>query len=246
MVKKQIIQVVNKIIGVFGARLIPSDLDIPDTLGFDAVFERLKARKVRFKTVLDVGASNGCWTEKVLAHYPHVSCILFEANRFHEQDLIRFVSKHKRCAFKLAAVADSVGEIYFDDSNPWGGLASHEQGERQLARVRSTTVDEEVAANSLEGPFLLKLDTHGFEVPIFSGARKTLDKTNVIIVETYNFDLTGNSLKFWEMCSFLEAEGFRPIDMMEPMFRPTDESFWQIDHVFIRTDRPEFKNNKYD
>lgn len=101
-------------------------------------------------------------------------------------------------------------------------------------------------ANDLKGPYLLKLDTHGFEVPIFNGAKSTLLNTNIIIVETYNFDLTKESLKFWEICDFLEKKGFRPVDMMEPMFRPKDESLWQMDLVFIRSERAEFQVNTYD
>ena len=70
--------------------------------------------------------------------------------------------------------------------------------------------------------------------------------TSVIIVETYNFDLTKDSLKFWEMCEYLGKQRFRPVDIMEPMFRPKDQSLWQMDLVFIRSDREEFQINSYE
>ena len=70
--------------------------------------------------------------------------------------------------------------------------------------------------------------------------------TSVIIVETYNFDLTKDSLKFWEMCEYLEKRGFRPVDITEPMFRPKDQALWQMDLVFIRSDREEFRINSYE
>lgn len=79
-----------------------------------------------------------------------------------------------------------------------------------------------------------------------NGANKTMKNTSVIIVEAYNFDPTEESLKFWEICDFLGSKGFRPVDMMEPMFRPKDEALWQMDLVFIRSDRKEFQNHNYD
>jgi hypothetical protein len=39
-----------------------------------------------------------------------------------------------------------------------------------------TTVDIEVAQRALLGPYLIKLDAHGFEVPILIGAQEALKK----------------------------------------------------------------------
>jgi len=38
------------------------------------------------------------------------------------------------------------------------------------------------------GPYLIKLDTHGVEIPILNGSAQTLKDTNVLVVEVYNFD----------------------------------------------------------
>lgn len=246
MIKRTIGKTLNKVLQIFDLRLVRQSQYLSDSLSFDAVFERLKLKNIKFNTVIDIGASDGCWTRKIRKHFPDSFCYMIEANHFHEQSLIQFVENNKNCAYKLAAAADFVGEINFDDSDPWTGVASHQQDNKNTSRVISTTVDEEVVAEALKGPFLLKLDTHGFEIPIFNGACETLTKTNVIIVETYNYDVTNDSLRFWEMCDFLVQKGFRPIDLMEPMFRPKDKSFWQVDLVFIRAERPEFQSNSYD
>lgn len=60
--------------------------------------------------------------------------------------------------------------------------------------VPQKTIDNSVLEHSLKGPFLLKFDTHGFEIPILEGAAQTLLATNIIIMETYNFKLTEDSL----------------------------------------------------
>jgi hypothetical protein len=112
-------------------------------------------------------------------------------------------------------------------------------------RVPVTTIDAQVAQRQLKPPFLIKLDTHGFEVSILNGAQATLRQTNLLVIETYNFHLLPDSLRFHEMCSFMEARGFRPIDLVEPMHRERDQALWQFDLVFIRADRPEFQSSSY-
>ena len=245
MIKKIIGKALNKILNLVDYQLVRLSKYPFKSLSIDSSLQRLKVKNIFPHTVIDIGASNGHWTKTVKPHYPDAYYYLIEANPVHEKSLFDFVSKNSNCAFTLAAAADTVGEIFFDDSDPMTGLAAHERDNHCFKRFPCTTVDEEVATNSLKGPFLLKLDTHGFEVPIFNGAIKTLEDTNVIIVETYNFNLTKDSLKFWEMCYFLEQKGFRPVDLMEPMFRPIDDAFWQIDLVFIRANRPEFQISTY-
>ena len=245
-IKHSIAQALIRILGPFDLHLGRLSEYPFKSLSLDSVLKRLKAKGIDPATIIDVGASDGRWTENVKKHYPDSYYYLIEANSIHEPKLVEFVNRHKNCAFRIAAAADTVGEIYFDSNDPFTGIASHANNENHLELVPCTTIDEEVTTNDLEGPYLLKLDTHGFEVPIFNGAQNTMMNTSVIIVETYNFDLTGESLKFWEICEFLGQNGFRPVDLMEPMFRPKDDALWQMDLVFIRSDREEFQVNTYD
>ena len=245
-IKHSIAKTLNKLLSPFDLHLGRLSEYPFKSLSLEASLRRLKVKGIEPITIIDVGASDGRWTENVKVCYPDSHYYLIEANSIHQEALVEFVRKHTNCAFKIAAAADTVGEIYFDNSDPFTGLASHEITSEHRIQVPCTTIDAEVEANDLKGPYLLKLDTHGFEVPIFNGAKSTLLNTNIIIVETYNFDLTKESLKFWEICDFLEKKGFRPVDMMEPMFRPKDESLWQMDLVFIRSERAEFQVNTYD
>ncbi len=217
-----------------------------DPLGSKSIVDRLKSRQLIVNAVIDVGASNGMWSQWILPVYPKAFYLLIEANACHEEGLVAFKKDNLASDFVMAVAGEEVGEIFFDKSNPFGGIASHEKTTTCDTRLPCVTVDDEVAKRKLEGPFLLKLDTHGFEVPIFNGAEETLKNTNLVFVETYNFDIEKNSLRFWEMCQFLYEKGFRPIDLCEPMHRPKDGAFWQIDILFVRNDREEFWSNSYD
>ena len=108
-----------------------------------------------------------------------------------------------------------------------------------------TTIDSAVGLRQLRPPFALKLDTHGFEVPILEGARQTLLSTNLLVIEAYNFRLNPDSLKYYELCALLSTWGFATIDFCDPLWRTRDNAFWQFDLLFVRADREEFRSASY-
>ncbi len=61
--------------------------------------------------------------------------------------------------YVLAAAGDRIGEIFFDDRTPFGGVASHEATDWAKTSVPVVTLDSLVEERKLPGPFLVKLDT---------------------------------------------------------------------------------------
>lgn len=221
------------------AGLIAGERDLQNALA------RAKARNTQFQTVIDIGASNGQWSRVARRVFPEAAYFLIEARAEHEGGLQEFQQQNPRVEYVIAAAGDTVGEIYFDATDLYSGQASHTPYAENNIVVPVTTVDTQVEEKSLIPPFLLKLDTHGFEVPIFEGARETLRHTSLIIVETYNFPLTPDSLRFHQMCAFLEERGFRCIDFCNPMHRARDGAFWQVDLFFAPADCPAFQSNDF-
>lgn len=213
---------------------------------FSAALTRLAARSLTFKTLIDVGASDGRWSRQAGHYFPDVFYFLIEANPVHEPGLQAYKTAHPRSDYILAVAGDTVGDVYFDGSNPFGGHASHSSDARHSARLPATTIDFQVQANRLQPPFAVKLDTHGFEVPILNGARQTLAQANLVIIETYNFDLEPDSLRFWEMAAFMQERGFRPIDISNLLWRPADRALWQFDLYFVRSDLLDFSTRYAD
>ena len=107
------------------------------------------------------------------------------------------------------------------------------------------SLDDVLINQNNKGPYLIKLDTHGFEVPIFEGAVQTLKDTELIIVEVYGFHIAPDSLLFGEICGYLDARGFRLFDIVDTMRRPKDNAFWQADAFFIKKSNPLFADNSY-
>lgn len=196
------------------------------------------------QTIVDIGASDGRWTKECMQHFPNANYLLMEANSIHRPALQSFCDRYSNVSFSLSVAGREEGQVYFDLTDPFGGIASFD-ARPESEMLPMTTIDGEMSRRALQSPYLLKFDTHGFEIPIIDGASETLSKTQVIIMEAYNFQLSHECLKFWEMCAFLDKEGFAPIDLGDPMFRPGDSVLWQMDLMFVRKEHPRLQMNKY-
>lgn len=206
----------------------------------------LAQRGYQVNTIIDIGASDGRWSKDAMEFFPKAQYLLVEAQGFHEANLQAFTSEHTNAKYVLAAAGDTVGKIYFDAGDPFGGQASHTPFAINNVELPVTTLDAEVSKNQLSGPFLIKFDTHGFELPILKGAQESLRQTEVIVMECYAQRLMPDSLTFSEICQQLDFLGFRCIDVVDPVWRAYDDSFWQMDLVFVRKERPEFAYTAYE
>lgn len=212
-------------------------------------FGTLAKRQISVTTFIDVGASNGSWSIKAMRYFPQSRFHLIEAQHCHRKSLGDLAQSNPLVSYTLAAASDVTGSIYFDSSGgPYAGVASDTPFVGQNAKdlIPSVSVDEEVNRMSLKPPFLIKLDTHGFELPILKGASHTMQEASALFIECYNFHPGPNGLVFWELCSYLQEKGFRPYDMVQFLHRPRDGFFWQADILFLRSERPEFSDLRWD
>ena len=214
-------------------------------LSMESAMDSISGRKHQLSTVIDIGASDGSWSALMMRRFPSCNYLLIEAQPVHEEKLRDFCTLHPNARYSLVAAGEGPGMINFDASQPCSGQASVEPYKQNNIVVAVAAVDDEVKKNHLSGPFLLKLDTHGFEVPILKGATKVLRETEVIVMECYNFRISRESLLFDEMCQYLRKYGFRCLDLVEPLHRPLDNAFWQMDMVFVRDTRSEFSVLQY-
>jgi FkbM family methyltransferase len=238
--KTNAFRAINRVLNRFGLEISRySDLSL------QAAFERLVHRPVAIAAVIDVGASDGRWSARVMRYYPQARYLLVEANAHFEPALREFVSRHQNARYALIAAGPKEGMVNFHaPADPLGGLAS-EQPVEHAFEVHMTTIDRLIVDHNLPAPYLIKLDTHGFEAPILAGAREALKQANMLIIEAYNFQFTPESMTFYHLCQHLETLGFRPVDLIEPVHRPFDAALWQFDLIFIPADRPEFSVNQF-
>ena len=214
----------------------------PTLAGF---LERLARYRIEFATVIDVGASNGMWTREVIRHFPSRDYFLIEARREHEPALKALVAERPRVSYAICAAADQPGEVHFHAGDLFGGLAAHTAFSEHDIVVPAHTLDELAATHALKPPYLLKLDTHGFEEQILAGGAAVLQRTSLAVIEAYNHHMGFKNLLFNELCTHMAARGFRCIDLFDPLYRPHDAAFWQADLAFARADWPGFRHQAY-
>uniref|UniRef100_UPI0040572416 FkbM family methyltransferase n=1 Tax=Candidatus Electrothrix sp. TaxID=2170559 RepID=UPI0040572416 len=205
---------------------------------------RASQLKKPISTVVDIGASNGKWTQMAMEAIPAQCFFAIEPLEERKVELELLKQRDARFGYALCVAGAARGEVEMTVTEDLDG--STVGGDRgTVRRVAVQTLDQLIAEQKCPAPYLLKFDTHGYEVSILEGASKTLANTNVIVMETYNYNLTEDTLRFHEMCAYLEELGFRCYDMAEPRLRKYDSTLWQMDLFFAKVDSGLFEYTGY-
>lgn len=213
-----------------------SGLELPTR---DAL-RRAWSRGVEIATIVDVGASDGSWSAMARSVWPGANALLLEANDAHRAALEAACAGCPAMRHLIAAVGPARRELWFERTDdPYGGRIHSERGSPDWIALPGTTIDDEVREHALAGPYLVKLDTHGYEVPILEGARETLARASLVVIECYAFELADGALPLHAMLGWMWERGFMAVDLCEPMWRARDGCLWQVDVVFTPRTRPE-------
>lgn len=232
---------VNRLLSPLGLHLARTH----EVFTMDGLLARAAARDLKVATWVDVGASDGVWSLRAQTHFPAAKFLLFEPLAERQAALVAL--KRTRGFEHVAAAAGrerGVVEFSIDPALDGSGVAAPSSAGTRSVPVE--TLDHAVAARGLAGPYGVKLDTHGYEIPILEGATQVLAEAELLVIEAYNFTLVPGCLRFHELCAWLEARGFRCLDLADPMRRPGDEALWQMDLAFVRATSPVFRSNRYD
>jgi FkbM family methyltransferase len=216
----------------------------PDT-SLEKALHRLSLHAIPFNSLIDVGASNGSWSKTFAAQFSGRRHLLIDANRIHLPALEKVCQENHDWDFRLSAVGGKKGTFYFDGSDPLGGHLSEIAYNEKYQPCPVNTIDDLLQETELPGPYFLKLDTHGVEIPILQGAKRTLENTNVLVIEAYNFTFGEPAVPFWELCRHLSELGYRPLDVFDLLYREVDNAFWQFDLLFARSSLPLFQDPRY-
>ena len=222
-------------------------MELQRDMSLAASAERLRRRNLGIRHGFSIGAGTGgdtAFLHRTLC--PESKLLLIEAQGLHSEALDEVVGGNANLTYEICAAAEQDGTASFLASAPTGGAVV--TGSAGTVTIPARSIDSLSAERNWDGPFLLKFDTHGVELDILAGATETLQRTALVMMETYNFRLNfvgGKNLLFYEMCQWMEAHGMRCVDMCEPLFRPNDLALWQMQLFFVRTDHKVFASNGY-
>jgi FkbM family methyltransferase len=186
-------------------------------------------------TVIDVGAADG--TPGLYDQFAGASILLIDPLAEHAPALERIQKQHPAARFTIAAAGARAGSIEMNvyPGNLTGSTCMNDPrgvgGPRQVPMI---TLDEECAQRDLQGPFLIKIDTQGFELEVLRGASRILGDTEAVILEVSFFRFFTANPIFSEVIAFMAEQGFELYDLLGASVRPLDRALAQADVVFAR------------
>lgn len=212
----------------------------PETMS--AGLERLKSKGINPSCIIDVGAAQGTWTAKAIEYWPDSNYELVEPLSEQKDILEELKKAHANINYHLAVAGEQLGEVFLNISDDLDGSGVYGEQTGNARKVPVIPIDQLAGSQK---SCLIKLDTHGYEIPILKGASKTLLNTQALIIEVYGFRISPTCLLFHELTAHLDELGFRLIDLVDIMRRPKDNAFWQADAIYIRKEHSVFLDNNY-
>lgn len=102
--------------------------------------------------------------------------------------------------------------------------------------MKCVTIDEVVASRGLTGPLLIKADVQGAELRVLSGAEKSLEQTEAVILEVVFFEYFAGGPLMDEVVAWMGQHGFIAYDLCGLLYRALDNALSQCDILFVRKD----------
>lgn len=236
-------KIARKILGIK-----PPAVPAPSEHPMKQALERLKKVGFAPDLIIDVGAAAGQWCKNAIAVYgTETNVVFFEPI---PQQLARLKTNIANWGLSnyeiVPAVAGATsGQIKFNVSADLDGSGVYGFEDENTINCEVKSVDEVLAQKYKPKSCLLKLDTHGYEIPIFEGSKETLKNTEAIVVEVYGFYVAPDSKLFHEVSQYLLNRGYRLFDIIDILRRPKDGAFWQCDAIFLRSNHEVFANEGY-
>lgn len=216
-----------------------------NTIYVDQFLRFLAAKGFECRTVLDVGAHKGHWSEGFKKVYPDAAVFMIEPIEEMQAHLTKFCEAHPGSRFRIAGAGPKSGEM---EITVWPTLSGStfmaNPGDKlDDSYVRRTvpivTVDELVAKGELDVPEFIKLDVQGFELEVLKGANSVLGTTQVVLMEVSLFDLLGSDMPTMaDVVHFMHERGYVPYDIVGFYRRRKDHALGQCDMVFALKNSP--------
>ena len=101
-------------------------------------------------------------------------------------------------------------------------------------QVPVVTIDGVCAEKKLAGPYLIKVDVQGAELVVLAGARRTLEESEAVVLETTLFGTLVGGPQLYDVIVKMKEYGFVVYDIYGLTYRPLDQALLQADIVFVR------------
>jgi FkbM family methyltransferase len=174
-------------------------------------------------SILDVGGGQATTAQLFSRYFPTAPVFIFEPILSNFKEIEKQSVGQTTWRLVNKAVGSSVGETFINiashvtassllemnaDAEGYGNLLVTEKKEA----IKVTTLDAEIPNNTPIS--ILKMDVQGFELEVLKGAKETLKRTEIVILEINNHDGYKNAPTYFELDAFLREANFQLHDLL--------------------------------
>lgn len=197
----------------------------------------IKALGFSPRTIVDVGAYQGDWTQMVRIIFPQASILMVEAQASKEAVLKQVASEYPgEVDYTISLLgSEEMDDVPFYELET-GSSVLPEQSDikREVTHYSMQTLDR-VVSRQLKGDCdFLKLDVQGFEIEVLKGATETLKGVEVVLMEVSLLGVNKGSPLLHEAIQYMTQRGFLAYDICSFTRRPLDNALWQTDFIFVK------------
>lgn len=185
------------------------------------------------KVIIDGGYGMG--TEGLFDNFPQSKKIVIEPLDDFKEIIQLHSKKYHNFFYEKCLLSDKIGKrelqkrpglttssVYFDKTSP-----------ESVNFYESTTIDQLFQKYSIKEEVLLKLDLEGHELDALNGAKKSLDKIELVICEMSLWRSKKNIPSLFDIFSFFEKNNFYLIDIVEIGYTESTKMARQFDGFFL-------------
>jgi FkbM family methyltransferase len=208
--------------------------------------ERLRDAGLRPATVFDVGVAAG--TPELYGIFPDVRYALVEPLEESRPFMEAFVRDNPGSVAVHAAAGRRAGEAALVVSSNLSGSSFIMKPKHGSPRtVPMVALDDVAEAHHLPAPYLLKLDTQGYELEALAGAERMLADTCALVAEVSMWgDRKGIDMtEFAPLVAWLRERGFVLYDIAAIIRRDFDGAVTEMDLVFLPAASALRANHRY-
>jgi FkbM family methyltransferase len=199
----------------------------------DKAIKIIKKNLPKNHIVVDVGGADGVTPEIFAKHFPGTQIWIFEPLKENYEMIQSMSQKYSEFIVVPKAAGNQIGtakinvasalssssifELYADKNSDFFSdlLVTKRREEIEITKIDSTIPPNNYVS-------IMKLDVQGFELEVLKGAKNTLQRTSLIVLEVNNHEGYVGSPKYFELDSFLRENNFELFDIF-PSLKDNDK-----------------------
>ena len=215
-----------------------------DTQNLEGEFKWLK--EFDFKTILDIGANEGQFADKMHAVFPAATIYSFEPIPETFAVLTKNFENVPQIKPVNIAIGDAAGEISFNKNESTASSSflkmtnQHTDNfyfaiKTEPISVKVDTLENAMKEMDLVLPLLIKIDVQGFEDKVIKGGTEVIKKADLVFCEVSFVELYNGQSLFEKTFQTFKDLGFKYIGSIDQLRSPETNHILQADAIFIKS-----------